>query len=74
MVKELCKEVKKEDQNIITFIGGTQTYLNPEAFIDQDVDYIFEYTNKENLNLFCSLLENRIEVENVDGVLSKKTG
>jgi radical SAM superfamily enzyme YgiQ (UPF0313 family) len=74
MVKELCKEVKKEDKNIITFIGGTQTYLNPEAFIDWNIDYIFEYTNKENLNIFCSLLEKGLEVENIDGILSKNTG
>lgn len=74
MVKELCKEVKKEDKNIITFIGGTQTYLNPEAFIDPNIDYIFEYTNKENLYIFCSLLEKGLEVENIDGILSKNTG
>ena len=50
LVKKICKEVKEIDDNVITFIGGTQTYLNPDAFIDANVDYIFKYTNKENLN------------------------
>src|SRR6056297_1405650 len=60
------------DVNIITFIGGTQTYLNPKAFEDEYIDYIFEYTNGRNLNLFCNLLKKGEELDLIDGILSRK--
>jgi len=72
MVKKLCKETKMLDENIITFIGGTQTYLNPKAFEDEYIDYIFEYTNGRNLNLFCNLLKKGEELDLIDGILSRK--
>lgn len=72
-VKRICKQVKEIDETIITFIGGTQTYLNPEAFIDDSVDYIFKYTNKENLNSFFNILESE-DVIALDGILSKNDG
>ena len=73
-VKLLCKEVKEFSDKTITFVGGTQTYLNPGSFIDPAVDHIFEYTNQENLRMFMESLET---VENngpIDGILSRKDG
>ncbi|MFO7888384.1 MAG: cobalamin-dependent protein, partial [Eubacteriales bacterium] len=72
MIKKLCKETKMVDKNIITFIGGTQTYLNPKAFEDDSIDYVFEYTNKRNLNLFFDLLRKGEDLDLIDGILSRE--
>ncbi len=69
-VLELCKEVKEIDISIITVVGGTQTYLNPEGFYSDNVDYIFEYTTKDNINeFFCSV--NKGETALIDGIRSR---
>ena len=69
-VLELCKETKDVDANIITLVGGTQTYLNPEGFYNENVDYIFEYTTKDNINkLFNSISVGEITL--TDGVRSR---
>ncbi len=72
MIKKLCKETKMVDENIITFIGGTQTYLNPKAFEDDSIDYVFEYTNRRNLNLFFDLLRKGEDLDLIDGILSRE--
>ncbi len=67
----LCDEVKKTDIDIVTFVGGTQAYLNPNAFYKISVDHIFEYTDSNNLvNLINNLTENKIEL--INGIRSKK--
>ncbi len=72
-VIELCTEVKKTDKNIVTIVGGTQTYLNAESFFNNDVDHIFEYTNKENLETFySSICFGKIQL--IDGIRSKELG
>jgi len=67
----LCEEAKKADQNIITVVGGTQSYLNPEAFFNEAVDHVFEYTNTENLKKFYSSLPSD-QLDLIDGIRSKK--
>lgn len=72
-VIELCTEVKKTDKNIVTIVGGTQTYLNAESFFNDYVDHVFEYTNKENLEIFYSFICSS-KIQLVDGVRSKELG
>lgn len=70
-VLELCGEAKNKNENIITFVGGTQTYLNPESFFNPSVDHIFEYTTKENIiKFFTGISKGQIEL--TDGIRSKK--
>lgn len=71
-VIDLAKESKNFNQSIITFIGGTQAYLNPQAFIDNSVDHIFRYTNVDNLNEFINIVSFGEIKTPIDGVLSKK--
>ncbi len=71
MVLKLCKETKMIDLNIITIVGGTQAYLNPEGFYNEYVDYIFEYTTRDNLNKFINTIN--AEMSLIDGVRSKET-
>ena len=68
-VIELCIEAKEVDANIVTVVGGTQAYLNPESFFHQSVDYIFEYTTKENLDKFYNFLGK--DTIPIDGIRSK---
>lgn len=69
-VLELCKETKDTKPNIITVVGGTQAYLNPESFYSDYVDYIFEYTTKDNINeFFCSVNEG--ETALIHGIRSR---
>nr|WP_312579874.1 radical SAM protein [Sedimentibacter sp.] len=72
-VIELCVETKMIDNNIITVVGGTQTYLNPDSFIHESVDHIFEYTNRENLIKFYSSISYG-NVDFIDGIRSGKHG
>lgn len=67
----LCSEVKIANPSIITIVGGTQAYLNSEAFYHEDVDHIFEYTNSGNLKKLYTLLSSD-KYEIIDGVRSKK--
>lgn len=70
-VLALCSETKKIKSSIITVVGGTQAYLNPEGFYSKNVDHIFEYTNSDNLKKFYSiLLSGQIEI--IDGIRSKQ--
>lgn len=68
-VIELCIEAKKVDANLVTVVGGTQAYLNPESFFHQSVDHIFEYTTEENLNKFYNFLGENIFP--IDGIRSR---
>lgn len=70
-VIELCVEAKRVDKRIITVIGGTQSYLNPEAFIHDAVDYIFEYTQRENLKKFFNLISIEEKLIPTDGIRSR---
>ena len=72
-VLALCVETKGVDQNIITIVGGTQTYLNPEAFFHEAVDHIFEFTQLENLKKFYGSISLG-EVTFIDGIRSKVLG
>ncbi len=67
----LCDEVKNTDSKIITFVGGTQSFLNPEAFYHNSVDHIFEFTNSDNLTKLIHLLITR-RIESTDGIRSKE--
>lgn len=69
-VIELCKETKLADRKIETVVGGTQAYLDPEAFFNEAVDHIFHYTSRDNLQVFYDGI-NRDEVVKTDGVLSR---
>ncbi|MDD4436696.1 MAG: cobalamin-dependent protein [Tissierellia bacterium] len=69
-VLELCKETKMIDSSIITAVGGTQAYLNPEGFYNDNVDYIFEYTTKDNINTFFAKF-NKEEMPSIDGIRAK---
>lgn len=69
----LCVEAKKINSNIITVVGGTQTYLNPEAFFHEAVDHIFEFTCTENLTKFYNSISIG-KVELIDGIRSKALG
>lgn len=72
-VIELCAEAKSTDAKIITVVGGTQAYLNPEAFMHEAVDHIFRYTQQENLKKLYELLSQG-KILKTDGVLSKVFG
>ena len=72
-VLALCVETKGVDQNIITIVGGTQTYLNPEAFFHEAFDHIFEFTQLENLKKFYGSISLG-EVTFIDGIRSKVLG
>jgi len=72
-VIELCNEAKKANREIITVVGGTQAYLNPEAFYHETVDHIFQFTRSENLKIFYDGLSIG-GIQKVDGVLSRTFG
>jgi len=70
-VIELSVEAKALYPQIIIFVGGTQTYLNSDAFKVESIDHIFKFTNKNNLEEFINRVETGI-IFTIDGVLSKE--
>ena len=69
-VIELCTEVKKANREVVTVVGGTQAYLNPEAFYHESIDHIFQFTSVDNLEIFYEGLAIG-EIQKADGVLSR---
>ena len=67
---DLCTEIKKVDETIITIVGGTQTYLNPEAFYHEAVDHIYEYSKIETIQALIQSIEDG-DIVMIDGVRSK---
>ena len=65
---ELAKETKKVDNNILIMVGGTQAFLNPQSFMCENIDYIFKYTNRENIIAVTN------KEMNIPGVLQKLEG
>ncbi len=68
-VLDLAREVKEYNEEIVTIVGGTQSYLNPLAFKDINIDHIFKYTNRENIK---GLFKKKDLDNPIDGVASKK--
>lgn len=70
-VIELCSEVKSTYNNIITIVGGTQAFLNPNSFFHESVDHIFEYSNLKNLSEFFSLISSG-KIQMVNGIRTRE--
>lgn len=70
-VLEIAKQVKAHDENIITIVGGTQTYVEPQAFHNKNIDHILQYTTNKNLIKLFSVLEKKQKIPAIDGVESQ---
>lgn len=46
--------VKRYNPKIVTFVGGTQAFLNPRAFYHAAIDHVFQYTTQQNLTEFVT--------------------
>ncbi len=67
-VIELSDKIKKCNDKIITFVGGTQAFLGPESFFVPSIDYVFNYTTKDNLIKFLN------NDKNIEGVYQRENG
>lgn len=72
-VIDLAIEAKNYRQDITVLVGGTQTYLNPKAFYHESVDYIFQYSDGDNIKALLDNINLGIKSP-VDGVLSRLEG
>ncbi|MBN2008515.1 radical SAM protein [candidate division KSB1 bacterium] len=72
-VLRLARQAKIFDSNIITLVGGTQTYVEPAAFYDDSIDYIMQYTTQSNLIQLFRYLSKKITVPPIDGLLSRES-
>ncbi len=73
-VLAIAARVKDCSPDIVTMVGGTQTWLSPEAFQKDCIDHVMKFTTRANLEeLFCAL-ESGAAVPLIDGVLSKNNG
>lgn len=73
MVLNLAKEAKAYNRDIVTMVGGTQSYLNTKAFYHPDIDHIFQYMDRGNIIEFLSMVR-KDEFKIIDGVLSRELG
>ena len=58
MVLNFAKKTKEFNPEIITFAGGTQAYLDPEAFYSEYIDHVFKFTTRSNLLQLIDSIEN----------------
>ncbi len=70
-LRALAETVKAYDSNIITMAGGTQTFLNSEAFFIDTIDHVLRYTTTENINELFHYLEKEIDPPMIDGIHSR---
>lgn len=71
MVLALARETKVYDENIITIVGGTQAYLNPDSFKNHSIDFIFQYTNRYNILEFFEIVKKGLTIP-IAGILSRE--
>lgn len=74
MVKEIAKRAKAFNKDIITIAGGTQAYLSPQSFFDDNIDHVFKYTTRKNLEELYGYIAEGTTPPLVDGVFSKTHG
>ena len=70
-VIEIAKEIKNINHSIVTIVGGTQAYLNSNAFFDPSIDHVMKYTTKKNLIELYSIIEKNLSSPIIAGILSK---
>jgi hopanoid C-3 methylase len=70
----LADEVKSFNPDIVTVVGGTQTYFAPKIFCVNSIDHVMHYTTRENLTILFKHLEKGDKVPLIDGILSKSNG
>lgn len=70
-VRLLTKCIKAFDKEIFTFVGGTQAFLNSEAFFVETVDHVFKYTSTENMKVLFKFLSNHENPPLIDGICSR---
>ena len=73
-VKDIAERAKKISSRIITVVGGTQAYLNPGAYFDENIDHVFKYTSRRNLTELFDCISQKGAIPLIDGVLSKVNG
>ncbi len=73
-VRALAQQVKKIDPAIIVVVGGTQAYLDPDAFFVDAVDHVFQHTTQANLEMIGDYLQAHTIPPRIDGVFSQAHG
>jgi len=72
MVKDIADKVKAIDNSIVTFVGGTQAFLNPNSFFHDSIDHVMKYTTRKNLNELIDCIAKSKKVSLIDGIHSKE--
>lgn len=73
-VLDIAQKAKEINSQTITLVGGTQAYLNPNAFFDTHIDYVFKYTTHKNLIELLDFISKNETPPLIDGVYSKIHG
>lgn len=74
LVLDIAKRAKAIDGEIVTLVGGTQVYLNPEAFFDPNIDHVFRFTNRNNLTELLDCISRGEAPPLIDGICSRANG
>jgi radical SAM superfamily enzyme YgiQ (UPF0313 family) len=74
LVRDIARKAKEIGGDIVTLAGGTQAYLNPEAFFDRNIDHVFKYTNRKNLIELLDYISKGEEPPLIDGICSRVHG
>jgi radical SAM superfamily enzyme YgiQ (UPF0313 family) len=70
-VKDIAQKVKMINPNVVTVVGGTQAFLNPEAFFCDSVDHVMKYTTRDNLNQLYDTFAAKQDIPLIDGIYSR---
>lgn len=59
-VHKLAARIKALSPNALMVVGGTQAFLNPEAFFTPEIDYVVQVSTKEGLQRLFAELEEKV--------------
>ncbi len=70
-VLSIAQQVKNHNPEIITLVGGTQSFVEPSAFHNEAIDHVMQYTTTQNLQQLFQALEKASGVPPIDGIESR---
>ena len=73
-VLKIASQTKQFNEGIIVLVGGVQAVCFPNSFFNENVDYIFKSTTRENFKVLMEEIETKQEPKLIEGIFSKGLG
>ena len=68
---KIAMQTKQFSEKIVFFVGGVQAACFPNSFFNENVDYIFKATTRENFKMLMQEIESKSDAQLIEGVCSR---